>query len=278
MRLTIRGNKLDYCGGPSSPSVSLLDTNIFINSVRSDAHKCIRYGTTDIKHYYLNNPMEDFQYMTIPTRFFTDEIRQECDITNLQHNGFIHVEIHKCMHGLKEACVIAFKRLVKNLSPRGYHPVKHTPGLWRHTSWKIMLTLAVDDFGIKYVDMKDIQHIIASLCHNYVILVNMSGHHYCGLTLYWNYNKTYVNISILGYTSQSLQYFQLSPPSRPQYAPHKWITPAYRNRIQYALPPSSLPLLDKKGTRRVQAINSTIIYYNRAVCLTNLVASNEIAS
>ena len=148
--------------------MSLLNTKIFLNSDIYDIHKGTRYSTADIKHYYLNNPMENFQYMNIPTRFFTDEIREEYDITNLAPNGIVRVEIHKGIYGLKEAGIIDFKRLVKNVTPNGYHPVKHVPGLytavlWRHATRKIVFTLAVNDFGIKYSDMKDIQHLLASL-------------------------------------------------------------------------------------------------------------------
>ena len=33
------------------------------------------------------------------------------------------------------------------------------------------------------------QHLIASCFPNYIISVNMSGHHYCGQTLDWNYKN-----------------------------------------------------------------------------------------
>ena len=49
-----------------------------------------------------------------------------------------------------------------------------------------MLILAVNDFGIKYSDMIDIEHLLVSLHHNYTISVDMSGCHYYGLTLNWN--------------------------------------------------------------------------------------------
>ena len=93
--------------------------------------------------------------MKIHLRFFTPEICKEYDITNLSHNGFIYVEICKGMYRLKEAGIIAFKKLMKNLEPHGYHPVRCTPCLWRHKDRNIMFTLAVDDFGIEYFHMQD---------------------------------------------------------------------------------------------------------------------------
>ena len=64
-----------------------------------------------------------------------------------------------------------------------------------------MLILAVNDFGIKYSDMIDIEHLLASLYHNYTISVDKSDRHYCSLTLDWNYTKHYVGISMPGYVS-----------------------------------------------------------------------------
>ena len=77
--------------------------------------------------------MDTYQYTKIPVQFFTDEIHQEYNVSTLQHNGFIHVEINNGMYGLKEAGITAFKRLIKNIVPHDYHPVKHTPGLLRQT-------------------------------------------------------------------------------------------------------------------------------------------------
>ena len=96
---------------------------------------------------------------------------------NLVHNGFVHVEIRKGVYSLKEAGIIDFNRLVKNLTPHEYHLVKHTPGLWRHRTRNIMFTLTVNNFGIKYSYMKDIQHLLASIWHNYIILINILGRH-----------------------------------------------------------------------------------------------------
>ena len=52
VKLTVGGEKLDYCDDPASSAVSLLDTKIFINSFISDAHKGAIYGTADITKYY----------------------------------------------------------------------------------------------------------------------------------------------------------------------------------------------------------------------------------
>ena len=52
------------------------------------------------------------------------------------------------MYGLPQARILANKHLIKNLAPRGYEPVKYTPGLWRHKDKNIYFALCVDEFLI----------------------------------------------------------------------------------------------------------------------------------
>eukprot|EP00957_Ditylum_brightwellii_P037850 2862750-Ditylum_brightwellii.AAC.1 len=54
------------------------------------------------------------------------------------------------MCGLPQAGKLANEQLTKHIALYGYYPVRHTPGLWRHTSRDIRFTLVVDDFGVKY--------------------------------------------------------------------------------------------------------------------------------
>ena len=62
------------------------------------------------------------------------------------------------MYGLKQAGIIAKHELVKHISPFGYNPVQHTPGLWIHDSRKNIFSLVVDDFCVQYSLMEDADH------------------------------------------------------------------------------------------------------------------------
>ena len=73
------------------------------------------------------------------------------------------VEIRKGMYGLKQAGCIANDRLKQHLKSYGYVPCRYTPGLFTHTSRKISFALCVDDFGVKYTDKADAQHLLTSL-------------------------------------------------------------------------------------------------------------------
>jgi hypothetical protein len=55
------------------------------------------------------------------------------------------------MNGLKQAYLLANQLLQKRLTPFGYYPARHTPGLWLHKTGLISFYLIVDDFAVKYV-------------------------------------------------------------------------------------------------------------------------------
>ena len=45
----------------------------------------------------------------------------------------------------------------------------HTPGLWKHVSRPIAITVVVDDCGVKYVRKNNANHLVASLKGKYKI-------------------------------------------------------------------------------------------------------------
>ena len=155
--MTVGEDRLDYDG---NPSFSLLNTKIFLNSVIYDAYTGARYGTVDVKDFYLNNPMNRYQYMKIAQQYFTDEIRSEYDIDKLVHNGYLFVEIRKGMYGLNEFGITTFSRIINNLVSAGYYLVKHTPSFCTYKTRNLIFTLAIDDFGVKYSNMGNIHHLL----------------------------------------------------------------------------------------------------------------------
>ena len=73
------------------------------------------------------------------------------------------------MYGLKQAAVLAYNQLKEKLLPKGYSLVKGTVGLWRHATRKTKFCLCVDDFGVKYYNKEDADHLLNSLRKNYKI-------------------------------------------------------------------------------------------------------------
>ena len=87
----------------------------------------------------------------------------------VENHGFVCVKIVKGMYGLKQAGIIAHKSLIHHLSPFGYHPALHTPGLWQHETIDTIFTLVVDNFPIKYTSLDNAQHLLHALKEKYTI-------------------------------------------------------------------------------------------------------------
>ena len=109
------------------------------------------------------------------------------------------------MYGLKQAAILAYDYVKKNLAPFGYHPIPGTIGLWRHRTRRAIFCLCVDDFGIKYYSKDDANHLLQALGTKYKYTTDWKGTHYCGLTLQWNYDQQYVDIIMPGYIKKALQ-------------------------------------------------------------------------
>ena len=87
----------------------------------------------------------------------------------------------------------------------------HTPSLWKHITLPIALSLVINNFGVKYVDRDNADHLIASRKHEYQISEDLTGALYFGITLEWNYEndqtKRYVDI-IPGYINNKFKKYK----------------------------------------------------------------------
>jgi hypothetical protein len=57
--------------------------------------------TIDLANFYLNTPMERFEYMRIPLCAIPDCIMDQYNLKPLIHNGSVMVKIRACMASLK---------------------------------------------------------------------------------------------------------------------------------------------------------------------------------
>ena len=282
VRMTAGGDQLDYPGDASSPTVAITDAKVHVNSTISDARRGARYVCMDVQNFYLGTPMSYYQYIRVRRHQIPQEIWDDPRYTIIEDkDGWIYLEIRRGMYGLKEAGIIAFKQLVNKLEPSGYHPMQHTPGLWRHKTRKTTFALCVDDFGVKYFSKADALHLINALETEYKLTIDWTGSLYCGLNLDWHYTaspKPYVEVSMDGYGERALKHFDHPAPDKPQHAPHAWIAPVYgRKTAQMPTPDPDEPTLDKKGSHRVQSVSGKFLYYsNIDYCIKP--ALNEISS
>ena len=74
--------------------------------------------------------MANYQYMCIHLKDIPNKVVFDYSLLPIAYSsGYVYVDIRKGMYGLKEAGIIAYKRLVHNLQPHGYAHVAHTPDL-----------------------------------------------------------------------------------------------------------------------------------------------------
>ena len=132
---------------------------------------------------YLQTLLKDYEYMWIPRKLVPQAFIYEYGLESKIHNEYLYCEIRKGIYGLPQARKLANTLLKQRLATCGYMECMHTPGLWRHILRPIQFTLVVDDFGIKFVRVEHLQHLVESHKEFYEIVLDPTGSKYCGITL-----------------------------------------------------------------------------------------------
>ena len=181
VRLTLGGDVLDYAGNASSPASSLLEAKLLLNSTISDANKGEKFMTADIKDFFLQSFLEEPEYIRIHGKYFLPDIRKQYKIDNvIDKDGYVYCKAIRGMYGLKQAAKLAREQLIATLKPFGYYPTKESQNIWERTTKKTKFCLCVDDFGIKYFNKEDAEHLLTALRTAYEITVDTKAEHSVG--------------------------------------------------------------------------------------------------
>jgi hypothetical protein len=87
----------------------------------------------DIGNMYLNTKLLSPEYMRIHIDLIPEEIHHEYNTKEFaDKDGYVYMEVTGAIYGLSQSGYLANQDLVKNLAIYGHHPVKRTPGLWKH--------------------------------------------------------------------------------------------------------------------------------------------------
>ncbi len=133
--------------------------------------------------------------------------------------------------------------------------------MWYHETCPITFTLVVDDFGVKYVNKDNADHLIASIKKDYLLTKDWLGNLYCGIQLNGDYAGRTVDISMPGYIKKKLQEYGHIIPRKIQGCPYSPEPKKNGAEAQASFPQDNTPKLDKKGIKRVQKIVGSILYY-----------------
>jgi hypothetical protein len=275
VRLTVGGDRLNYSGDVATSTADITTFKILINSTLSTEDTSMMM--MDIKNYYLGTPLPRFEYMKMLLSRFPKEIIQKYNLNALAVDGWLYIEIRKCMYGLNQAGLLANQLLQTRLAPFGYYSARHTPGLWLHKTRPISFTLVVDDFAVKYVGKQHAEHLRNAVLQTYELTTDWTATVYSGITLKWDYKNLTCDISMPGYVSNVLSKFQHDAPKHPQHTPSRYVTPVYGAKTQYATKDETPPL-SAQQCLTIQKVTGSILYYVRAVDPIVLITLNDIAT
>ena len=128
MHLTAGGNLIIYSSTTSTPTAAIPIMKTHRNSVILTPNA--KYLALNIKDFYLNSKLEEFEYMRLPYHLFLKELIELHNLDSLvASDGYAYWEIQGGMYGLPQAGILAHRKLVKHLKPCRYEPVTFTLGL-----------------------------------------------------------------------------------------------------------------------------------------------------
>lgn len=125
--------------------------------------------TGDLMDFYLETPMDRYEYIRIPISVIPDFIIKLYNLDDIAKNGFVYAEVRKGMYGFPQSGRIAHDRFKKFLEPHGYEPMPITPGLWRHKQSNLIFMLVVDNFGVSYTHKDDAIQLMTTLKKMYKV-------------------------------------------------------------------------------------------------------------
>ena len=160
-----------------------------------------------------------------------------------------------------QAGVLAIKLLNKRPAPAVYYEMPHTPVFWKHVSLPISFTLVVDDFGVKYVNKNNSDHLVAALKGKYKISEDWKGSLYCGIDLSWDYKNRTLDLFMPGYIKTQLKQYKHKKHTRPHHSPHPVAPRQYGKSAQHPIPPDETPAAGPDGILFVQNIVGSTLYY-----------------
>ena len=163
------------------------------------------------------NPINE--YMRMPTKLIPQEFINLYDSSTKVKNRYIYIEIQKDMYGLPHTDILTNKLLKDQLVDHDYYEVPHPPGLYTHKTRPIWFTSVVDDFGINHSEKEHANHLLQALRGHSTVEVDWNGLLYCGITLNWKYDDTYVAISMPNYIQKQLVHYRRRESHLKQFCP-----------------------------------------------------------
>jgi hypothetical protein len=270
VRGTYGGDKSGYKGVTSSQTAEYLTTKVLINATLSDRiHKDpdTKFATADMVDFYLGAMLDQPGYLGMKAATFSQEIIDMYSLRNyIDDNGTIYFQVVKCMYGHPASGRLSNKKLVSILKDAGYHEDALVDCLFRHETRNITFALVVDDMGIKYARVEDVEHLAATIAPHWKVKLDYTGSQFLGMNLKWEYErkpKPRVTITSPTVIPKAIARFR-DKPSQGRETPTPYTDPTYGKRVQMA-PFDDSPLAPAASIQRAQEINGVLSHYARVV-------------
>jgi hypothetical protein len=281
VRNTFGGDRSDY-NGPTKADAGDIETfKALLNAVVSDPNS--RMMTLDIKDFYLNELLDEPEYMMVNLREIPAVIIERHGLRALANDrGMVLIIVDKTIYGLKQSGMICRKALVAHLALHGYHADPLVPTVFAHETRATGFVLVVDDFGVKYnaLSADDAQHLIDALRTKYTVKVDMEAKKFIGVTLDWHLEPGQVRsvtLSMPGYVAKALERFQVVKGPRVDN-PMPFTPTKYKRGPQHAHASDESPPGTAADTLLLQQIVGVFLYLARCVDGLATIAVNKLSS
>ncbi len=107
-------------------------------------------------------------------------------------------------YGLPQAGSLGHDLLKGRLNKEGYFQSQTVSRFWKHTTKPIQFVLVVKNFGIKYLKLEDLDHLVRSLEKHYNVDVDLDGKEFVKIELDWDYENKRVHLSMAPYLQKAL--------------------------------------------------------------------------
>ena len=116
--ITVGGNLIEYPYELTTRTVDLITSKILWNSIISTPGA--RFAAADIKHFYLNTPLDRYEYMHMPIKLIPQAFIEQYNLQPKLKIGYAYIEIWRGMYGLPQSGILADKLLKQRLNDDGY--------------------------------------------------------------------------------------------------------------------------------------------------------------
>ena len=153
VRITAGDNRM-FCSREKSTPISSVETiKMHWNSVISldDA----KHTTIYLKYFFLKLDLLERECVRIKISTTPIEFAEKHKLHEfVDVSGHVHEEVRGGTNGFPQVGRLVHEDLLSHLQQHDHKPEKFTPGSWKHDNNGTSFELVVDDFGVKFNNMK----------------------------------------------------------------------------------------------------------------------------